>query len=142
MPVSFQEVADDFQHDGGLRDIYVRDIGIAQWNAVIRAVTSRYRWSYSEDGEACVVPDDAAAIFSARMERSALLTCRIGSMQANCHFFDPTEIEFDIQPSDVSAANFGELTAFMHLLASVAGQPAVITHEGDSNAIMRIDPVA
>lgn len=143
MAVTFDDVAADFQHDGGLLDIYVRGIGVPQWNAVIREVSGRYAWTYSEDGAPCEMPSDVAAILAVRMERSVLFTCLIGSLQANCHFFDAHEIEFDIRPVDVNAGNFAELMQFMRMLATVSAKPAVITPEGsESYVIVQVDPAA
>ncbi len=63
--------------------------------------------------------DDAHASLAVDLEGARLA----------CHFFCASEIEFDLDPSEIGEANFGALCAFMSLVSSATGRDVVVTEE-------------
>jgi hypothetical protein len=54
-----------------------------------------------------------------------------------CHFFDPSEIEFDLLPTDIQdARSLAPVLAFLELLAALTGRRACLTHENRADAII------
>ena len=59
-----------------------------------------------------------------------MLSVQTAGIVLNCHFFNVTELEFDLDPREVNGPEeFNALITFMHLLADVCGKPAVLTEE-------------
>jgi hypothetical protein len=136
-------IAADLAPDGALRDIYVREIGLAEWEQVWRAIQTRYApVRYSIDGEPAPLPAHAADAFAVRPAGSPLATFDVGPVELACHFFDRAEIEFDLVPNDVtSPAIFAPLLAFLQALATWTGRPSLLTHENrPEDIIVQVRP--
>lgn len=75
----------------------------------------------------------AAVIFADREIREGISVFGVcvGSVWLNCHFFTVDEIEFDLDPRDVSsAADFAALLHFMQGLGQAVNRPVLLTTEG------------
>lgn len=139
----WEAVAEDFRADGGLRDIYVLDATLADWQAALDHVRAAYSpIRFTVDGEAAALPVSVAEIFPVA-ERAALsLMFDVGGVGVACHFFAPDEIEFDIQPREVNGPErLSTVAAFLRELASATRKPALLTMENMQTAvILRADP--
>jgi hypothetical protein len=60
--------------------------------------------------------------------------------RASCHFFDPSEIEFDLDPREVHGqAEIDGLLGVMQVLAAATGKLALMTPENmhDARSVVR-----
>jgi hypothetical protein len=141
---SWDEVAPDFAGDGGLRDIYIFGTTTADWERVLGALKTRHRGLRFTAGEvAAELPDRAAEIFP-MWDRGAapLLSFEEGGVLVTCHFFTSEEIEFSIDPADITGQQrLDAISGFLYELASVVGKVALLTPENlASSPILRADP--
>ena len=109
------------------------------WQALL-AYTEQFPRSYSYDS----VPKDLAdaeRLFDDR-DRSHLLSVKLGTVLANCHFFSHNEIEFDIDPREIdSPAAHILVLEFMEGLAAAIGKPVRLTPEnGADRPCLSYDP--
>ncbi len=141
---SWDEAAPDFARDGSLRDIYVLGTTVEDWERALGAVRERYApLRFTAGGEPAALPERAADIFPLREHGTApLLSFEVGGTLVTCHFFTPEEIEFNIDPGDVTGQDRLEAIAdFLRRLAGVVGRPALLTPENlPQSPILRADP--
>ncbi len=58
-------------------------------------------------------------------------------MHINCHFFGDNEIEFDLDPREVTGpAQIDAVSGFMKLLAQTTGKMAILTYENAKEEII------
>jgi hypothetical protein len=141
--VDWDEIAPAFEPDGALRDIYVLETTLADWQAVLDALRGwTPRPAFVIGSADRPLPDRAEDIFASQWENTGLLSLFVGGMRLNCHFFTVDEIEFDLDPAEVAApSQLAALTGFMRLLAGVTGKPVILTDENNqANPIFRVLP--
>jgi hypothetical protein len=140
----------DFTVDGSLRDVCVLDVGISEWQSVIRALAET-GWEHTLELTASepIAEPSAEAIFDRLQsdeKASARLAVRVGSVWFTSYFFDPSEIEFSFDPADTSSeTEFRSLEEFMKWLAKVCHKPVVMTMESSTEhrtipALLEISP--
>lgn len=136
--MDWKRVAGDFEPDGSLRDIYVRETGRDDWQKVLDAL--REQWpslSFTLDGEPAVLPRRVESIFDAQREKAAALCLIVGGAKLICHFFVEDEIEFDLDPREIAGpAQREALVGFMALLGRATGKPVVLTLENAPEAVI------
>ena len=135
--------ASDFAWDGGLRDIYVLGADTDDWRKLLDEIRETYSpVEFTVDGEAAAMPRGVAQLFEKRSEAGLLLRFRVGGIDLRCHFFDPCEIEFDLDPRSVDwTDSFEALTGFIRLLGDLSGKTVVLTPENMKEApILRYAP--
>lgn len=85
---------------------------------------------FTVDGEEAALPQQAITIFLLRESESPLLAINRQGLLIHCHFFWPGEIEFDIDPREVTSEDrFSELVAFMKSVSDAVGKEFIMTHE-------------
>jgi hypothetical protein len=111
----------DFEPDGSLRDVVLRNTSIEDWNtaiAVARGVT----------GDVIVAHDLTVRHFTDGSR--AQVTMRIGEVELVGHCFAAEEIELSLNPADVDSADrFAALVRFLVALAAVLQRPVHLTPE-------------
>jgi hypothetical protein len=136
--MDWQRVARDFEADGSLRDIYVLETSLDDWQKVVDAL--RGRWPspvFTLDGEPATLPRRVEAIFDAPREQAALLSLAVGEARAACHFFVEDRIEFDIDPRQIAGpAQVEAVAEFMALLGRATGKTVVLTLENAPEAVI------
>ena len=126
-----------FRADGSLRDIYVHDVTVSQWQAVIVALRAKYPSSFSVAGSEAPFPPSVAALFERGAPSAAMLSLDIGGIDMACHFFAADEIEFDLMPDDVSdSVRFIALIEFMRVVAQSSGRTAELTEENQRGRVL------
>ena len=143
--VRWGQVAEAFAWDGALRDIYVFDTTLDDWRRVIAELRDRYPSTFEVDGEPRDLPPDVAALFAgSRQEAHCWRIHRNDDDRAdlNCHFFDTSEIEFDIDPVGVQGQrDLDSLLDVVRLLGNTTSKRTVVTHENGRDAvILEYDP--
>jgi hypothetical protein len=143
MQMRWQDYESEFEWDGSWRDIYVLNTSVADWQKLLDFLrTASYNLNFYIDGEDAVLPSDVAHIFKARAEVSAYLSVDIGEIILNCHFFHDAQIEFDIDPREVTdEIKFQRLLAFMQKIARLLDKDAILTSENvQSEVILTVQP--
>ncbi len=121
-----------FEWDGSWRDLYVFSTTIEDWDRVMRALAaSAFQSEFTRGGVVSSMPRSFAEHFNAGAERPLLmLSVIIDGVRFNAHLFCEDEIEFDIDPREVSdAKHFDALVAFMNFVANAVAKPVVLTPE-------------
>lgn len=141
--MNWKQLGPVFEPDGALRDIYVLDATMADWQAVLDAV---WGWTptpvFKLGGEVSPLPDRIETIFDLGKQRNTALSLFVDAMRLNCFFFDPEEIEFDLDPAEVAGPlQLTALLGFMRHLSALTHKPAILTEENyRTNPIFRILP--
>lgn len=127
-----------FAWDGSWRDLYVLDTDIRDWQGLIDRLRLRdTHLTFSLDGVQQPLPSDLQAVFAAREQASPLLSIFLDHVQINCHFFDPSQIEFDIDPREITdAAAFRHLLNFMDVVGSILHKEVRLTPENAPDIVL------
>jgi hypothetical protein len=141
--LAWESVRDEFVFDGSWRDIYVLNTDMAGWQRMLDGLrAAQYEVSYFRENKLAELPHRAQDAFPLEGWCDRLLSVRFCGVLANCHFFTPDQIEFDIDPREVaSQAQLDGVLGFMHSLAESVGQDAILCPENWSGiAIFRVRP--
>jgi hypothetical protein len=124
--------AGEFYRDGSLRDIYVFNTRLRDWaNAAAFIVDQKYKVEFSGAWAQPRFPSDIAKLFPKGPESElTVLAIELSGVEVNCHFFSPNEIEFDLDPAEVSdPSKLDGVFNFMKGLANAVGKDVVLTPE-------------
>ena len=144
--MDWQQVAAEFEWDGSLRDLYVLDTDAAVWQEALDFLRAAgYPLTYSEDSVETELPTEVAVILRRRLEKHTMLSVDVQGIHIACHFFYAGEIEFDIDPREVSdEARFGHLCEFIRGVGKRLGRSVILTPEmcggREDEAIIRYLP--
>ena len=119
-----------FEPDGSLRDIYVQDISLREWEKLIDHLNANFNLTYSDQDRI-----DKKYVLeylqdtSGEME-SKSLTIHLGQIKVNCYFFLSEQIEFDIDPKEVNSINdFEQIEKFMISISDILQEQVTLTEE-------------
>jgi hypothetical protein len=134
--MDWHRIAPDFEPDGSLRDIYILRTDLADWQHVLDALG---KWTPAPTlilgGQSASLPVRAEKMFSG--DERPLLSILVGGATLNCHFFTDDEIEFDVNPAEVTGPSQAEaLTAFMTVLGEATNKPVVLTMENSREGVI------
>ncbi len=101
-----------------------------------------YDLGYVRNDQPTELPALAAEAFLLPGQCDRRLSVRFAGVLANCHFFTPEEVEFDIDPRDVTGQEqLDALFAFMRCLVSAVGKEAILTAENCPDIVVfRVRP--
>src|SRR5215471_7307170 len=118
--LAWKAVQSKFLFDGSWRDIYVLGTDVAGWQRMLDGLRSAdYDPRYFRDNNPTELPARAEDAFPNEREYCPLLSVQFCGILANCHFFSFEEIEFDVDPWEVSGqAQLDALLEFMRCLAA------------------------
>ena len=128
-----------FGVDGSLRDIYVLDTTVADWQRLLDVLNAGpRRLEYGNGDGPAPPPTDAAAVFGeAGRNTMHLLSVDLGGVRANCHFFWTGEIEFDLDPREVRTPDdAAAVFAFMRALGRGLRKPVRLTPENAEELVL------
>jgi hypothetical protein len=137
--LQWKAVRHEFAFDGSWRDIYVLGTDMAAWQRMLDGLRSvGYDLTYLRDSKPTELPATAVDAFPPlNGDYSCLLSVRFSGVLANCHFFTPKEIEFDIDPREVTGqGHLDALLDFMQCLAASVGQDAILCPENSSQMVI------
>ena len=144
--IDWSAVAHEFDWDGSLRDLYVHNTSTIDWQVVLDAIRTRYPpLTFLAHGLPSELPEIAAEVFPLSAQGTPpVLGFSVGGVHVACHFFTPDEIEFDIDPREVTGPDqLRAILAFLETLSKLTGKPAVLTPENVSDEpIFRADPIS
>src|SRR4051812_42541950 len=116
--MDWQQIAPDFEPDGGLRDIYVFGTDLLDWQHIWDALRT---WeplpSLVIGGQSAIMPDKVQEVLAASREQGAMLSVNVSGALANCYFWGHDEIQFDVDPREIiGPAQIEGLDRFMSLM--------------------------
>jgi hypothetical protein len=128
----------DFQPDGALRDIYVLDTTLDDWDVAFRFLVDSYAHQLTSGNPEQAFPASASDVFHQQETGHRMsLHLDVGGVLVNCHFFSPDEIELDLDPSDVSnQETYQSVLRLVMGLAAAVGKRAILTHENTQEAVI------
>jgi hypothetical protein len=117
--------------DGTFRDICISGVGIPHWQRVIDWLrASPYPIEFRLNDEPTALPHEVSEVFRQRDERAVLLQVDVGNVIIHCHFFSYDEIEFDVDPREVSSEQEEQgIIDFMRALGRLSGREVILTPE-------------
>src|SRR6185295_1279103 len=95
LPIPWPELQRAFHADGWLRDIYIGETDLSEWQKAYD-----YVLGLVADGSADAtthperLPRDVAAVFALQDTVGARMSLGVGTVGINCHFFTDAMIEF------------------------------------------------
>lgn len=136
---TWNEIKSELVSDGSLRDIYILDTNIDDWNSFIQGVKQtkfNHDFFYGEIKEE--LPKSFQSIKSLQENNSTILTIFLeAGIQVKCHFFIDEEIEMDIDPREISNESaFNVLLSFLHWLAEYLKKTVYLTYENEPNQVI------
>jgi len=119
-----------FEQDGSLRDIYVQDISLQEWEKLIDHLNDNFSLTYSDKHKI----DKKYVIEYLKDKRvkmeSKFLTIHLGQIQVKCYFFLAEQIEFDIDPKEInSIKDFEVIESFMTSISEILQEQVTLTAE-------------
>jgi len=133
-----------FEDDEGmLLDIYVLHTTTDDWQQVLDALRdSSYEFTFTDGQSSIPVPGRATDIFPADETKSLarFLQVQVDGVQIRCNFFIVDEIEFDLDPIQVTGMEQAKLVIqFMQLLNRATGKEVILTPESyQANVLIRV----
>ena len=131
----YSDLSDEFEVDGSLRDIYVLNTSVTDWNRVLSMTPNLGAFTYFRDGEEATLPTDANLIFQ-DADHAHLLRISLGGPIIYTHFFVEDEIEFDLDPNEITSQS--DLDLVLNFCASIGrgiGRDIRITAENSSDVV-------
>ncbi|MDO9076013.1 MAG: hypothetical protein Q7U72_01030 [Brevundimonas sp.] len=139
--MDWERVRHDFEWDGALRDIYVLETSEDDWQRVLDALRQWTPVPVFKRNET-ITPFHGQAADALSDPNGGLLSINVAGMVFNCHFFGADEIEFDLDPREVTEPEQAEaIGRFMGMLGNATGKPVILTYEsGRTEIICRWSP--
>lgn len=127
---SFADVEDSFADHETYRDIYALQTSRDEWRTLLDAVLDgRWRCELSINGEEST--DTGRALDTLRSSNEwARLVVSLPGFHLNCLFSEESEIEFYLDPSEITVATFGDLLDFMSLMSEATDRNIIVADEG------------
>lgn len=128
--------------DGTLRDIYVLNTNIEDWEKWVDMVNKKYRVEFW-DGKTDLKIDriDFVTVkeyWDLNGQRETITaTIYLGSITVNCHFFDDSEIENDIDPREFkSEDDHIKLIHYLNDISISLGREVIVTDESIRDSVL------
>ena len=134
MKKNWEDIKWIFEVDGSLRDIYVQDVSIEDWEKLIDFLNENYPLKY-HPGEENQIENDyiirKLTDESGEMELKSV-SIDLGEIDANCYFFLSDQIEFDIDPKEIKSINdFEKIERFMKSISKILKNQVTLTGENN-----------
>ncbi len=104
--------------DGSLRDIYIHNVALDDWDRLIAILKANYQLQCDEK----MIPDSIRKIIPIQQERGFLLKIMIGEgVVAHCHFYvsedEYDRIELDLDPRELQSTR--AIERVLHLMRTL-----------------------
>lgn len=121
-----------FEPDGALRDIYVQDVTLSDWEKLIDFLNLNYDIKFGEDEKNQIDKDYVIKYLkdeTGEME-SKSLKIDFNGVNFHCYFFLPNQIEFDIDPRKIkTVSDFESIEKFMISISKMLKNQVTLTGE-------------
>ena len=109
-----------FEPDGTLRDIYVQDVDESDYRKVVDLLNSEYELKFGSEG---VRQIDFKYLKSMWNDESGQIESKsvaidLNGILINSHFFIPDQIEFDLDPKQIS--QMGDLQQILNFMTNIS----------------------
>jgi hypothetical protein len=134
----------EFEPDGSLRDIYIKDVELSDWQAFIDFLRrTDANLEYFVEGEPAELPQSIAEVVISQ-DHPYLLTIGLDGLTVNCHFFIPEEIELNIDPREIdSEAKAKVVFRLMSTVGRALNKQVILTPENnEERLIFKYEPGA
>ncbi len=131
-----------WQIDGSLRDIYVLNTNLQDWQIALDFLRETYHPTYKIDGVDVPPFTDVITVFKNRNEQSYLMAIQVEEVNIHCHFFLTRLIEFDIDPREIdNETKEDAILNFMRGLVETLAKEVVLTVENmEGGVLLRVSP--
>lgn len=132
-----------FYVDGSLRDIYVHGTTVQDWQKLLTFLrSSAYSLELIGGGQQGPIPEQVEDIFLFAHTDGVTLRMDTAHLALNCHFYTSQEIEFDLDPRDMSSEQqIARLLDFLRTIGRLLHKAVVLTPENASWVpLFRFDP--
>ncbi|MEO8516650.1 MAG: hypothetical protein ABI426_07900 [Flavobacterium sp.] len=134
MDYNWNEISWIFESDGTLRDLYVKDVTIEDWKSFVDFLNENFnvRFGPVDERRRKIDKDFVVDYLTNQNEDSESQTISIilEDLLINCFLFSQTEIELDIEPSEIkSSFELDELIDFMKSISTHLKKPIILTGE-------------
>jgi hypothetical protein len=135
---SFAEIFPELERDGALRDFYIPDTDIGDWNKLLEWVAPLLESDcFYVDSKVSEFPKSFTEIEKIRESASPLLSIPVADSYLNCHFFHFSEIELDFWPQDYqSEYGWTRLCGFLQDLVDLIGKRGIVAHENSQDEVI------
>jgi hypothetical protein len=130
--LAWETAREIFEWDGSWRDLYVFGTTVLDWDRLLQALrASSFQIEFTQGGEPAALPKSFAEHFDAGPDRPLImLSVLVDGVRLNAHMFCDDEIEFDIDPREISGPDrFGALVSFMNFAADALASTVVLAPE-------------
>ena len=121
-----------FKLDGSLRDIYVQDVTLSDWEKLIDLLNLNYDIKFGEDEKKQIDKEYVTEYLkdeTGEME-SKSLKIDFNGVNFHCYFFLPDQIEFDIDPREIKTIkDFESIEKFMASVSKALKNQVTLTGE-------------
>src|ERR1700755_1575313 len=102
--MGWQDYKKAFEFDGSWRYIYITETELKDWKTVLEFLAEgRYPVRYLVNEVETPLNTNAWQLFQDKKEsKMPLLWIDVSGVMLACHFFDQNEIEFDLDPREVT----------------------------------------
>tara|TARA_R110002073_G_scaffold333500_1_gene521248 strand:+ start:1147 stop:1785 length:639 start_codon:yes stop_codon:yes gene_type:complete len=113
-----------FEKDGALRDIYVQNSTISDWEKVVDLLNSEYKLTFGVYEDNLTDKIDFGYVKTMFADETGELetksaTIDLSGIVVKCFFFLENQIEFDINPTEIKTqSDFNKITDFMKSISS------------------------
>ncbi|WP_308994023.1 hypothetical protein QLS71_002480 [Mariniflexile litorale] len=113
-----------FEKDGALRDIYVQNATISDWEKVVDLLNSEYELTFGVYEDNLIDKIDFGYVKTMFADETGELETKSATVDLNgivvkCYFFLENQIEFDINPIEIKTeSDFNKITDFMKSISS------------------------
>ena len=113
-----------FEKDGALRDIYVQNATISDWEKVVDLLNSEYELTFGVYEDNLINKIDFGYVKTMFADETGELETKSATVDLNgivvkCYFFLENQIEFDINPTEIKTeSDFNKITDFMKSISS------------------------
>lgn len=143
MTRNWNDIAWIFKPDGTLRDIYVQDVTLADWEKLIDFLNLNYDIRYGEEEKKQIDKEYVLRFLKDETGELEIKVLKIGFKGVNihCYFFLPDQIEFDVDPLEIKTINdFESIETFMISISKTLKNQVTLTEENSPEfPLIKID---
>ncbi len=128
-----------FHKDGSLRDIYIHDTSLVDWQRFLDFLRGRsgLKASFRWDDKEVATPADVSVIFSERQHAAPLLSLDLQGILLSCHFFTSEEIELDLDPREITTkADADRVFEFIAAIGELLQKDIHLTEENCPESVL------
>lgn len=118
--------------DGSLRDIYIQEINLEDWQKLLNWTLLSY-WDvelYIDGKEESLEKYKVSDLFEEKKHRSVILSLSYEGILLNCHFSSEYEVEFNVDPKQIkSLSEANTVVEFMKKLSGIFHKEVFLTIE-------------